>query len=111
MSIPPSQKHNISKYSHKRKSYPNNEHSNKKYKKYKPDKSYKTPQNHTKPHKKEIRCFKCGQKGHIASNCRKQRINVLSDSKEEYYSEDNTSSSSESDNSQNKNIDSEKDKK
>ena len=96
MPIPPSQKHNISKYSHKRKSYPNNEHSKKKYRKYKPDKSDKTPQTHTKPHKKEIRCFKCGQKGHIAPKCRKQRINVLSDSKEEYYSEDNTSSSSES---------------
>ena len=65
-------------------------------------------QDPTKPHKREIRCFKCGQKGHIAPNCRKQKITVLSDSKEDCYSEKNTSSSSEFDNSQNKNPLSEK---
>ena len=42
--------------------------------------------------------FKCGQKGHIAPNC-KNKINVLSDNEEEYYSE-NTTSSSETDKSQ-----------
>ena len=103
MLVPPSQKHNISKYS-KRKLYSNKEYSKKKYRKYKSHKSNKTTQNPTKPHKREIRCFKCGQKEHIAPNCRKQRLNVLSDSEEEYYFEDNTSSSSESNNSQNKNL-------
>ena len=107
MPVPPSQKHNISKYS-KRKSYSNKEYSKKKYRKYKSHKSNKTTQNPTKPHKREIRCFKCGQKGHIAPNCRKQRLNVLSDSEEEYYFEDNTSSSW-YDNSQNKNLIPEKD--
>ena len=48
--------------------------------------------------KKEVRCFKCGQKGHIAPNC-KNKVNVLSDNEDEYYSEDN-SSSSETDKSQ-----------
>ena len=42
--------------------------------------------------KKEVRCFKCGQKGHIAPNC-KNKVNVLSDKEEEYYSENNSSSS------------------
>ena len=40
----------------------------------------------------EVRCFKCGQKGHIAQNC-KNKVNVLSDNEEEYYYENNTSSS------------------
>ena len=107
MPVPPLQKHNISKYSTKRKSYSNKDYSKKNYRKYKPhkNKSHKLqPQNPTKPHQKEIRCFKCGQKGHIAPNCRKQKLNVLFDSEEDYYSEENTSSSSESDNSQNKNL-------
>ena len=110
MPVPPSQKYNISKYSTKRKSYSKKEYSKKNYKKYKPHKYkyYKPqPQNPTKPHKREIRCFKCGQKGHIAPNCRKQKLNVLSDFEEDYYSED-TSSSSKSNNSQNKNLVSEK---
>ena len=105
MPVPPSQKHNISKYSLKRKFYSNKEYSKKKnYKKYKSHR-YKSqkPQNPIKSHKREIRCFKCGQKRHIAPNCRKQKINVLSDSEEDYYSEESTSFSSESDNSQNKN--------
>ena len=76
----------------------------KNYKKYKFHR-YKSqkPQNPIKSHKREIGCFKCGQKEHIAPNCRKQKINVLSDSEEDYYSEESTSSLSESDNSQNKN--------
>ena len=45
-----------------------------------------------KSNKKEVRCFKCGQKGHIAPNC-KNKVNVLSDNEEEYYSENDTSSS------------------
>ena len=48
--------------------------------------------NFIKNMKKEVRCFKCGQKGHIAPNC-KNKVNVLSDKEEEYYSENNTSSS------------------
>ena len=110
MPIPPSQKHHISKYS-KIKSYSNKDYSKKNYRKHKSHK-YKSqkyqPQNSTKPHKREIRCFKCGQKGHIAPNCRKQKIDVLSYYEEEYYSKDSNSSSSEDDNSQNKNLISEK---
>ena len=45
-----------------------------------------------------FKCFKCGQKVHIAPNC-KNKVNVLSDKEEEYYSENN-SSSSETDKSQ-----------
>ena len=91
MPVPPSQKHNISKYSSKRKSYSNKEYSKKNYRKYKSHKS--RPQNPTKSHKREIRCFKCWQKGHIAPSYRKQKINVLSDYEEDYYSEESTSSS------------------
>ena len=65
--------------------------------------------NITKPHKKELKCFKCGKIGHIALNCRRQKINVLSDPDKDYYSEENTSSSS--DISQNKNLIPEKEKK
>ena len=60
-----------------------------------------------KKHKREVGCFKCGQKGHIALNCKKQKLNVLLDNEEEYYYEINTSSS-ETDNSQTKSITSEK---
>ena len=60
------------------------------YKKFKKFKSQKS--NEQKSNKKEVRCFKCGQKGHIAPNC-KNKVNVLSDNEEEYYSENNTSSS------------------
>ena len=60
------------------------------YKKFKKFKSQKT--NEQKSNKKEVRCFKCGQKGHIAPNCKK-KVKVLSDNEEEYYSESNTSSS------------------
>ena len=66
------------------------------YKKFKKFKSQKS--NAQKSNKKEVRCFKCGQKGHIAPNC-KNKVNVLSDNEEEYYSE-NTTSSSETDKSQ-----------
>ena len=104
MPVPLSQKHNISKCTSKRKSYSNKDYSKRNYRKHKSHK-YKSqryePKNSTKPHKREIRYFKCGQKGHIAPNCRKQKINVLSDFEEEYYSEDSNSSSTESDNSQN----------
>ena len=62
MSLSPSHKtrHNI------RKSQP---HQKKKYKK---DTNYKKQNNtsKTKP-KKEVKCFKCGKKGHIASNGKK----------------------------------------
>ena len=108
MLVPPSQKHNIPKYTTKRKSYSNKEYSKKNYKKYKTHKYKSQKPKPQKPHKREIKCFKCGQKGHIAPNCRKQKINVLFDYEEYYYSEENTSSSSESDNSQNKNPISEK---
>ena len=71
------------------------------------DKSLKNkdnkPQIPTIKHKREVRCFKCGQKGHIAPNCRKQKLNVLSDEEEEYYSEKDISCS-ETDNSQNEKI-------
>ena len=91
MPVPPSQKH------YKKQSY-------KKYKKYK---SHKTKDNKSqipsRKHKREVRCFKCGQKGHIAPNCTKQKLNILSDDEEEYYSENDTSSS-ETDNSQSKDI-------
>ena len=62
----------------------------------------------TKPHKKEIKCIKCGKIGHIAPNCRRQKINVLSNPDKDYYSEENTSSSS--DISQNENLILEKEK-
>ena len=60
------------------------------YKKFNKFKSHHT--NNQKSNKKEVRCFKCGQKGHITPNC-KNKVNVLSDNEEEYYSENNTSSS------------------
>ena len=75
---------------------------NKKFnrKKEKPYKKFKKfhKSNEQKSNKKEVRCFKCGQKGHIAPNC-KNKVNVLSNNEEEYYSE-NTTSSSETDKSQ-----------
>ena len=63
-----------------RKSQP---YQKKKYKKYT---NYKKQNNtsKTKP-KKEVKCFKCGKKGHIAPNCKKQKINALSDN--EYHLE------------------------
>ena len=64
---------------------------NKKEKPYKKFKNFKKSNDH-KTNKKKVRCFKCGQKGHIAPNC-KNKVNVLSDKEEEYYSENNISSS------------------
>ena len=63
MPVSPSQKHNISTYTTKRKSYSNKEYSKKNHRKYKSHryKSQKS-QDPTKPHKREIRCFKSGQK-------------------------------------------------
>ena len=49
------------------------------YKKFTKFKSQKS--NDQKSNKKKVRCFKCGQKGHIAPNC-KNKINVLSDKEE-----------------------------
>ena len=60
------------------------------YKKFKRLQSQKT--NEHKSNKKEVRCFECGQKGHIAPNC-KSKVNIFSDNEEEYYSENNISSS------------------
>ena len=88
MPTPPSQ---ISK---KQKHYRETPFKTKKFvnKKDKPYKKFKKSQNTNikKSNNKEVRCFKCGQKGHIAPNC-KNKINVLSDNEEEYYSENNTS--------------------
>ena len=89
MPTPPSQ---ISK---KQKPYRETPFKNKKFlrKKEKPYKKFKSQKtNEQKSNKKEVRCFKCGQKGHIAPNC-KNKVNILSDNEEEYYSENNTSSS------------------
>ena len=60
------------------------------YNKFKKFNSQKS--NEQKSNKKEVRCFKCGQKGHIAPNC-KNKVNVLSNNEKYYYSENNTSSS------------------
>ena len=68
------------------------------YKKFKKFKNQKSNEQKSNKKEKEVRCFKCGQKGHIAPNC-KNKVNVLSDNEEEYYSE-NTDSSSETDKSQ-----------
>ena len=70
----------------------------KKDKPYKKFKKISQKSNEQKSNKKEVRCFKCGKKGHIAPNC-KNKVNVLLDNEEEYYSE-NTNSSSETDKSQ-----------
>ena len=64
----------------------------KKEKPYKKFKKFKSNEQKSNKKEKEVRCFKCGQKGHIAPNC-KNKVNVLSDNEEEYYSENNTSSS------------------
>ena len=87
MPIPPSQ------ILQKQKLYKETPFKNKKFKtkKEKPYKKFKSQNtNNQKSNKKEVRCFKCGQKGHIAPNC-KNKVNVLSDNEEEYYSENNTS--------------------
>ena len=73
--------------------FKNKKFTNKKEKPYKKFKKFKSQKsNDQKSNKKEVRYFKCGQKGHIAPNC-KNKINVLSDKEKEYYSENNTSSS------------------
>ena len=102
----PHKKNNLPNYSSKRKSYSNQDHPKKNYRKHKTHK-YKS-QCPTKPHKKEIKCLKCGKIAHIAPNCRRQKINVLSNLDKAYYSEENTSSSS--DISQNENLIPEKEK-
>ena len=89
MPVPPSQ---ILK---KQKPYREVPYKNKKFKKFnkfKPQKENDQKQKFHKKHKTEVRCFKCGQKGHIAPNC-KNKVNVLLDKEEEYYSENNSSSS------------------
>ena len=67
------------------------------YKKFKKFKSHKSKEQIA--NKKEVRCFKCGQKGHIALNC-KNKVNVLSDNEEEEYYSENNSLSSKTDKSQ-----------
>ena len=52
-------------------------------KKYKNYNKYK-PQHHKNPTKQVIKCFKCGKVGHIAPNCKNQKINAISD--KDYYS-------------------------
>ena len=91
MPIPPSQK------LQKQKLY--RENPVKKFKKFQKFKPQNSNNNKQKFNKTEVRCFKCGQKGHIAPNCKNPKVNVLSDKEEEYYSENN-SSSSETDKSQ-----------
>ena len=71
MPIPPSQRFKKQKI-YREKPY-------KKFKKFKPQNLTDQKQKFHKKHKKEVRCFKCGQKGHIAPNCKKQKVNVLSD--------------------------------
>ena len=107
MPVPPSHKNKLTHYPSKNKSYSNQDHPKKNYRKHKSHK-YKS-QYLPKTHKKDIKCFKCGKIGHIAPNSRKQKINVLYD--KNYYSEaseDDTSSSS--NNSKNSNSISEKEK-
>ena len=88
MPIPPSQKLK------KQKLYMENLAKKfKKFKQFKPQNLNDNKQKFHKKHKKEVRCFKFGQNGHIAPNCKNQKVNVLSDKEEEYYSENNTSSS------------------
>ena len=73
MPIPPSQIHK------KQKLYREIPYKNKKFKKFKKFKQKENDQKkkfHKKQHKKEVRCFKCGQKGHIAPNC-KNKVNML----------------------------------
>ena len=77
--------------------FKNKKFDKKREKPYKKFKKFQKP-NEQKSNKKEVRCFMCGQKGHIAPNY-KNKVNVLSDNEEEYYSENN-SSSSETDKSQ-----------
>ena len=106
MPILPSQKNNLPNYSSKFKSYSNQDHPKKNYRKNRTHK-YKS-QYPTKPHKKEIKCLKCGKIRHIAPNCRRQKIIVISDLDKDYYFEENTSSSF--DISQNENLIPEKEK-
>ena len=101
MPVPPSHKTQI--YHFKRKSpssktYPKRH--TKYYNKYK-------PQHHKNPTKKVIKCCKCGKVGHIAPNCKNQKINALSN--KDYYSEISEDDSSSSDNSKNNKSASEKD--
>ena len=79
------------------KKFKNKNKKGKPYKKLKKFKSHKSKEQIS--NKKEVRCFKCGQKGHIAPNC-KNKVNVLSDNEEEEYYSENNSSSSETDKSQ-----------
>ena len=92
MPIPPSQILKKQKL-YREPPFKNKKFSNKREKPYKKLKKFKSQKsNDQKSNKKEVRCFKCGQKGHIAPNC-KNKVNVLSDKEEDYYYENNTSSS------------------
>ena len=96
MPIPPSHKTQI--FHSKRKSPSSKIYPKRHSKKYKNYNKYK-PQHHKNPTKKVIKCFKCGKVGHIAPNCKNQKINALYD--KDYYSEISEDDSSSSDNSKN----------
>ena len=96
MPVPPSHKTQI--FHSKRKSPSSKTYPKRHYKKYKNYNNYK-PYHHKNPTKKVIKCFKCGKEGHIASNCKNQKINAFSD--KDYYLEISEDDSSSSDNSKN----------
>ena len=104
MPVPPL--HKLTHYPSKHKSYSNQDQPKENYRKHKSHK-YKS-QYPPRTHKKDIKCFKCGKIGHIAPNCRKQKINVIYD--KNYSSEASEDDASSSDDSKNNNSILEKEK-